>query len=237
MNYLEVPGLFNHFSETDGIDSLSYCNDKTHWKNYPKKIAYEYNSKGFRDAEWPNDTSNLIWCLGDSFTSGVGQPQNETWPALLQAKLNQRCINLGQDGCSNDLIALRAKQIIEQHDPKYLIIVWSYFWRRYVSGQNIHYEEKETPADDIKNFIKNLMAVNNLFDNVINFTVPRAMIKPNVLWPIYNKKFDIKKTIEKITKKTLPQFSEIDQKDYARDGHHFDIKTSNALVEKILTSL
>ena len=50
---------------------------------------------------------------GDSFTAGIGQPQEETWPQLLQKKIGKRCLNLGEDGCSNDTIYLRIKKIVE----------------------------------------------------------------------------------------------------------------------------
>ncbi len=72
--------------------------------DYPYPISYSYNSHGFRDDEWPDDLSNVIWCIGDSFTTGVGVPFDHRWPNILQSKINKRCINLGIDGASNELI-------------------------------------------------------------------------------------------------------------------------------------
>ena len=94
-----------------GLDSLEHCLNKAHFLDYKKPITYEYNSRGFRDQEWPNDLSDVVWCIGDSFTSGIGQPFEETWPKVLENKIKKRCINLGLDGCSNDHIAHMAKEI------------------------------------------------------------------------------------------------------------------------------
>ena len=66
-----------------------------------KQVKYNYNSRGFRDNEWP--TKNLvdtIWCFGDSFTVGLGQPQNECWPKVLESKINKKTINISLNGGS-----------------------------------------------------------------------------------------------------------------------------------------
>ena len=127
-----------------------------HFNNYPKKVYYKYNSKGFRDNEWPEDVSDVIWCVGDSFTLGCGQPQNESWPALLEKITNKRCINLGQDGASNDTIALRVQEIQKVYNPKLIVIMWSYLHRRRVNGiDQLHDKNDFGDAADIKNFLKN----------------------------------------------------------------------------------
>ena len=77
--------------DNTGLDTYESCFDKEHFKNYSKKISYEYNSKGFRDVEWPTDLSDCIWCIGDSFTEGLGQPFEETWPQVLQKNSGKTC--------------------------------------------------------------------------------------------------------------------------------------------------
>ena len=71
-----------------GSDSPGPWNvNKKYFKNYPYPIEYVYNSRGFRDAEWPesvDELRNAIWCIGDSFTVGLGSPLAHTWPYLLQ---------------------------------------------------------------------------------------------------------------------------------------------------------
>jgi hypothetical protein len=81
-------------SKNSGMDTLEKCLDKDHYLSYTKDISYRYNSRGFRDHEWPEDLSDVIWCVGDSFTVGIGQPFEETWPNILQKQIGMRCLNL-----------------------------------------------------------------------------------------------------------------------------------------------
>ena len=242
MNLLEIKENKNLKTEFSGIDSLDPCVNKEHFKNYNKKISYEYNAQGFRDKEWPTDLKNKIWCIGDSFTVGVGQPAEETWPALLEKELNERCINISQDGCSNDLIAARAKQVIEKFQPTAVIIMWSYFWRRFINGKNVHYDagQRELPSDDIDNFLKNLFAVNDSFKRVINLTIPDCFIEDSStrfkILKVKNKK-NFKKVLNLVSDRTIPDIIEVEQVDYARDSHHFDILTSQNIVKQILENL
>ena len=128
----------NENSLFSGIDSpeeipIYDFRKKTHFKNYPHQIEYQYNSRGFRDQEWPNsldELQNSIWCLGDSFTAGVGLPFTHTWPQLLQQITNLRTINVSLDGASNNWIARHARAIIDEINPKNLIVQWSYSHRR-----------------------------------------------------------------------------------------------------------
>ena len=48
-----LPSRVNKRWEFSGIDSIEQCLDKNHFKNYPHPITYSYNSRGFRDNEWP----------------------------------------------------------------------------------------------------------------------------------------------------------------------------------------
>ena len=153
----------NFYGKTKGMDSFENCNNKEHFKNYKKHITYQYNSRGFRDRKWPTDLSDVVWCVGDSFTVGLGQPYKETWPYLLETKVKKRCINLGEDGCSNDTIALRALEIYKLYKPKLIIIMWSYFHRRRVDNQDIHFDKTNFGSnEDIKNFANNFRIVDSL---------------------------------------------------------------------------
>ena len=242
MNLLEVKENKNLKIEFSGMDNLNLCVNKEHFKNYNKTVSYEYNAQGFRDKEWPADLKNKIWCIGDSFTVGLGQSVEETWPALLEKELNERCINIGQDGCSNDLIAARAKYIIDTYEPKAVVIMWSYFWRRFINGTNLHYDvgQRELPSDDIDNFLKNLFAVNDSFKRVINLTIPDCFIEDssirfNIL-KVKNKK-NLKKVLNLVSTRTVPDIIEVEQVDYSRDGHHFGFLTCKNLVDDIIKTL
>ena len=135
-----LPSRQNQICAESGIDSLDGCPDKKHFKNYPHKIEYRHNSRGFRDTEWPDTITELqdsIWCIGDSFTVGLGSPLTHTWPNILQNKLNRRCINVSLDGASNNWISRRCVDIINAINPKLMIIHWSYLERREQPSKHI----------------------------------------------------------------------------------------------------
>ena len=115
-----------------GIDCFAECRDKLHFIRYPHQISYQYNSRGFRDSEWSDsigELSNSIWCVGDSFTVGIGSALEHTWTNVLQEATGERCINVSMDGASNTWIARKANQIIEELHPTTLVIQWSYAHR------------------------------------------------------------------------------------------------------------
>lgn len=199
-----------------GIDCPELCLDKEHFRNYPKKILYKYNTNGFRDHEWPTDLSDVIWCVGDSFTVGIGQPFEETWPNLLQKKLNKRCLNLGEDGCSNDTMALRIKEICKLHNPKLIVVMWSYLARRRRNNKDVGHNKNDFGDDmDLVNFSKNFKMANELSTNILNLLIPFA--------------FDGMESL----KEKYKDLTVIPQLDYARDHHHFDIMTSEYVTELI----
>lgn len=116
-----------------GMDSAESCNDKTHFQNYPYPISYVYNSRGFRDAEWPStmlELQDAIWCIGDSFTTGIGQPWDHVWPMVLANRTAQRTINISMDGASNDWIFRRAIDVMRAVAPVQMVVMWSYTHRR-----------------------------------------------------------------------------------------------------------
>jgi hypothetical protein len=128
-----LPSRVNQTWQYSGIDSLEHCMDKKHFKSYPHTITYNYNSRGFRDAEWPDKIEELqsaIWCVGDSFTVGVGSPLEHTWPWILQQTTQRRIINVSMDGASNMWIARKSIDIVNKIRPTYLVIQWSYISRR-----------------------------------------------------------------------------------------------------------
>jgi hypothetical protein len=115
------------------MDSLELCFNKKHFKSYPHDITYKYNSRGFRDAEWPDtidELKNAIWCIGDSFTVGLGSPLEHTWPWILHQSSQRRTINVSMDGASNMWIARKSLDIVNKIKPTHLVIQWSYISRR-----------------------------------------------------------------------------------------------------------
>lgn len=115
-----------------GLDSRQKCFDRAHFDSYPYAVEYIYNSRGFRDTEWPTaieELKNAIWCFGDSFTVGLGSPLEHTWVNILQQQTGFRCINVSMDGASNEWIARKINRIVEEINPQRIVVQWSYLHR------------------------------------------------------------------------------------------------------------
>ena len=147
--------------EYSGMDSIESCRDKKHFKNYPYKIEYAYNSRGFRDTEWSEsieELKNATWCIGDSFTVGLGSPLEHTWPYLLQQQTGRRCINVSMDGASNDWIARKTQSIVDEISPSNIVVMWSYVHRRENKDPSLTDEQRRLSAgsntdyEDMQNY-------------------------------------------------------------------------------------
>jgi hypothetical protein len=224
-------------SRYTGIDSPNKCINKEHFLNYPYEIEYKHNSRGFRGPEWPSNTDNICWCVGDSFTSGVGQPYEHTWPYVLSSKSNIPVINVSMDGASNTWISRKIIELLEIQ-PKYIIIQWSYVHRRerpiIIGGKNYDNCDEErtlwninvTTEEDIQHNVDCINLVESKKRNtiIIHTFVPKNAPEGYELM--------FKDSIEKMNINVVW----FEQLDYARDYHHYDILTSTSLVEKIIAS-
>jgi len=198
-----LPTKSQVFVKTCGIDSLDRCLNRQHFLNYPHNIDYQYNSRGFRDAEWPEsmeELKNAIWCIGDSFTVGVGSPYNFTWPQVLSAATGRRCINIGMDGASNTWISRRACQIIQEVKPSHMVVLWSYLHRRESPDTKmsddlriIFNDKNSSPDDDLTDFIDCYEKLNtystdtNIFNGAIpHFGAPDVSIEINHMIQSWN---------------------------------------------------
>ena len=130
---LYLPSRVGQVWQYSGMDSPDQARDSDHFRNFPHPVTYHYNSRGFRDAEWPStveDLQNSIWCVGDSFTVGLGSPLNHIWPQRLAHLTGRRTINVSMDGASNQWISRTVTAIVEQVQPTLLVVMWSYTHRR-----------------------------------------------------------------------------------------------------------
>ena len=118
------------YNMTDGMDQREYSFDPAHYDQYQWTVTYEYNSRGYRDQEWPEDLNRAIWCFGDSFTVGLGAPIDHTWCHCLQRLSRQRIINISMDGASNNWIARKIQELLTEVVPRTIVIQWSYAHRR-----------------------------------------------------------------------------------------------------------
>lgn len=222
----------NYTATESGIDSYQRCHDKNHFLNFPYPVTYQYNSRGFRDEEWPTENlQDCIWCVGDSFTVGVGSPVEHTWVKVLQNETGIRTINISMDGASNSWIARNSIKILKEVKPKNMVIMFSYFHRREAESSNIPEHQKrlrylkyETFEDDMRNFqwCRNAIENNKHETNVIYSTIPNPVSKDNRQY--LNFDFD-------------NYLGEVSLLDYARDHHHFDKNTSIDFVKKVIPLL
>lgn len=133
----------------NAIDSPDRCRDRGAFFKYAWPVSYNYNSRGFRDAEWPTSLTDLkqaIWCVGDSFTAGLGSALDRTWVHMLQQATGRRCINISLEGASNGWIARRANQILKEIQPQHMVILWSYLHRRELPNTELSDEQRRVPA-------------------------------------------------------------------------------------------
>jgi hypothetical protein len=214
-----------------GLDCVEEAKNKRHWLNYKKSVTYQFNSRGFRDQEWPDDLSNVIWCFGDSFTVGMGQPQDEIWPQLMQKKTRIRTINVSMNGASNDWIARKIKELFDTITPNTVCVQWSYLHRRELDdpaagdeARTMHYNSND--FNDYENFFKNIDLL-PASANIIHSWIPKY----------FNFHYDTdldQKIYQGMSDRQLKFISDVEQLDYARDGHHYDILTAQKYVDHYL---
>jgi len=219
-----------------GIDSPEHCVDLDHFRAYPWPIEYRYNSRGFRDQEWPNTAQELqsaVWCLGDSFTVGIGVPVEHTWAQCLERQLAQRCINISLDGASNDWIARRGSEILSVIQPRSMVVHWSYVERRELDTvqadeerrhQSVYYTERENVENLRSNIAKIEAAAGST--QIIHSVIPGFSQYPATQKMIFDHLVPPSRLVEYFT-----------VQDWARDHHHYDIKTANTFATKILELL
>jgi hypothetical protein len=125
-----IPRLVNQKLSTLGMDSYEQCLDSQQWKNYPYPVEYVFNDRGYRDTAWPSGLDHAVWCFGDSFTLGLGCPQQHTWPWLLAQRINTPVIAVSLNGASNAWIARKIQELLAEMQPSAVIAQWSYTHRR-----------------------------------------------------------------------------------------------------------
>jgi hypothetical protein len=279
---LILPKLSNQNFAHSGIDSENHCRDPQHFRSYPWSIAYNYNSRGFRDTEWPDTVEQLkksIWCVGDSFTVGIGSPGDHAWPTVLQKTMGVRTINVSMDGASNNWIARQARAILSEINPDFLILHWSYLHRReglqFLDGNEkhnffIHYENIRGPdwpdISQVDQFSELPAHIQNELlsghdaswrKNITDEQLRLWHIKSDIQQDIANTQQCIdlveqaahgcrlvhsfipdsvkayQSEFQPVLKTKFPMIEELTCLDLARDGHHYDFKTSEYFVQQI----
>lgn len=276
----------NERCQQQGLDSIEKALDPEWFLNFPYAIDYCYNSRGFRDEEWPdslNDLQQAAWCVGDSFTVGIGSPYEHIWPRVLQKAMHRRTINVSMDGASNNWIARKTVKILQVIQPQVLIVHWSYLHRREglteldknnKYGFLLHYDQVKDPSwppisqveqfsslpahvqnelmtqhgdhwrqnisdeqlrlwhirSDIEDDIENTRQCIELVDQHRGQTRLIHSFIPGFVSGYQQEFYQCLDTPNSI----VPEFAPLD---LARDRHHYDIKTSEYFVQKILQEL
>jgi hypothetical protein len=83
------------------------------------QIEYQYNSHGFRTAEF--DRQFNVACFGCSFTMGTGVYAKDSWPDQLQSLTGLQVANLGHAGSSNDTAFRLAAYYLPLLSPNYAV--------------------------------------------------------------------------------------------------------------------
>jgi len=209
-----------------GIDSPEHIPD---FYNYPDKVEYQFNSKGFRDKEWPqlqSELTNTPWIFGDSFIVGLGQPENQRISSLLGA------INISMSGASNDWIARMCAQVIQDYQPRCIAVHWTYLQRREDPDttkldyeRRLYYTEeslmnKSLNLANIKHHITTIeqLAQSNQVCCVHSFVSEPLEKQSHVL------------ELQPLVENMLPR---IPQTDFSRDKWHYGIETSQQYAQGI----
>lgn len=187
---LVLPSRQNQRWQYSGIDSPDHCFNLGYFKTYPYPISYSYNSRGFRDLEWPDAMSDLqqaIWCVGDSFTVGIGQPFDHIWPQVLSKFTGYRTINVSMDGASNDWIYRRTLQILHEIDPVLIVVMWSYTHRREHADSLLSDEQRrihssrQIAAEDFRHWNRLANHLDTYAHKIIQCTIPEFCLVKNLI--------------------------------------------------------
>lgn len=227
LNDLKLPSRANQTWPYSGFDDPKNASDPAAFHSYPYEVSYEFNSRGFRDQEWPTELDGVIWCVGDSFTLGMGAPLTHTWPYLLSQLVNRRCINVSMDGASNQWIQRRAQQIWHELQPDWICVQWSFLHRREHANTALTDEDRRiwnvfaTVDEDRDNFMQCVAELENTCgEQVIHSTIP--MFSNNAIVR--------ELTLQQLVRNFIPYF---DRLDYSRDGFHYDHVTAQWVAERM----
>jgi hypothetical protein len=225
-----------------GIDCEEKCFDVDWYKSYKHNISYKINDMAFRD-QYHESLKEKIFVIGDSFTMGIGQPYEHTWPYLLEKMLDEPIVKLSADGASNDWIRMVFDRIISL-DPKAIFVMLSFLNRKisYDNGTviHLHYDEEifsrpnwaekmqQKTIDNLDSMIHTSRKyhIPSFFTAVPDFDCIQRSIsirKGLICYPrlnLVNQNFNALKKID----------------DLARDGFHFGKKTCEEIAKNLYSN-
>jgi hypothetical protein len=202
--------------------------------------------------------------VGDSFTVGLGAPAQHTWPAVLQRRTGRRCINVSLDGASNNWIARTALAILSEFPTADVVVHWSFLHRREIDLNtalqkkfNLFYNNVRDSSwpnctfaefDQLPRHIQlELTQMHGWNTDIFGDDRVTQYIYSDHNQDIENTKTCIQQLPSTVIHSHIPNWApphtkinniiSTQQVDLARDGFHYDIKTSELLVDKIMSAL
>lgn len=217
---LYVSNLANESFLNYGLDTFIDAINRNvlNYDSYPYNINYNFNSRGFRDKEWPFNLAECIWVIGDSHTLGTGIPQQFVYTSLLEELTGKTVINCGFYSAFNIWISLAAQSILQDIRPTNLIVNWTH-----LSKKNRPDEPYEYTIDQLIHFQKcfSLCDMSKHNTNVIYLSMPNTLDETDLIHFSKYKNY----------------LGLVNQIDTARDGFHIGIETHKQIVENISTLL
>lgn len=115
-------------------------------------IDYRFNSRGFRDHEWPDNLDHVIWCIGGSELLGTGVAFDQACPRQLAQLTESKVIDVSIIGASNDWITRQFQNIKAGLGDSFktALIQWSFSTRSELSLN----DAKDQELIDLYNAIK-----------------------------------------------------------------------------------
>lgn len=219
MDDLKIGGMIDHYSTTLGLDSREHCFSKTVFDQFPYSISYQFNSLGYRERQPLNFIKDPIIVVGDSFTLGLGLPQDLIYPAQLETLVNHQVLNFSLNGASNDWISRKLQTILKYFSPKAIIVHYSFSHRRELNNPS-WFDDERTLCE----------ASHEDKDNLINWQLNHKKIQ-SITYRIPT----VYSFIPQWHSTTMPAIENqisIQSIDFARDNFHYGINTSRLYAER-----
>jgi lysophospholipase L1-like esterase len=106
-----------------------------HWRFREFRYDLQTNTLGLREKDFGKekpDSVCRIFCLGDSFTEGVGAAKDSTWPVLAERHLNElartvrfELLNAGTHGSDPFYEFRLVKEVLAEYAPDLVIFLWN----------------------------------------------------------------------------------------------------------------
>lgn len=226
-HHIQIPFYANLQTDSLGLDSPAHCFDRRMFDQHPP-VRYQFNEVGFRTHSVDRFQHNSILAIGDSFTLGLGNNEQDRYTNIIEQQLSHQVLNFSLNGASNDWITRKLRQLLQLFQPRAIVIHYTFSHRRERPQLDWHDDER-TECEPIysieqnyQNWFANFKTIETLAGNIKlvhsfiphwhDQTIDYAELGTNVIPPIT-------------------------QLDFARDGFHYGQKTHLVLANKITNLL